>query len=305
LTFTAAGYLCSPPVDQRTIQRWFKDLAHAIKEKPILNPNMRFMHLHPSWPMVTAQVDCTTVACRHRHTVTMEDTESDADGNVVSHKKDQTYSGKHRDHVWKFEVWTTHQGLPVAFRGPVFGSIHDAKVFHGAGEPFFHFEGELFLADGGYQGCGHCLVPVKKGVRNELTADQRRFNRHHRLLRSRVERTFAWLDKFRIMAMTDHDKDFMGDAMLIILSVTFLTAQRSRKYEDAEDALPSAEARTLTRCWCMAGCAVAPKVTPAQLLEWAAKPQFAEEKPTTKPPRKSARPPSANVPAATPQPLAN
>jgi hypothetical protein len=45
-----------------------------------------------------------------------------------------------------------------------------------------------------------------------------------------VARTFAWLDKFRIMAVTDHDKDFMGDAMLIIiLSVTFLTAQRSRK----------------------------------------------------------------------------
>jgi hypothetical protein len=282
LPFSAAGFMCTPPVSGRTIEHWVQELGGALSENPIMQPAIRFNHMHEGWPWVTAQINCTTVPCRHRHS---ERTETD-DGNTVVASRDRTYSGRHRDHVWKYEIYTTHQGLPFAFRGPVFGSIHDTKLFKSPGEPFVHAKKELFIADLGYQSCPHCLVHFRKGAK-ELTPLQRGFTRHHRKLRSRIERTFAWLDKFTIMSGTDHDQKFMRHAMTIILNTVFLAEYNAVRYPDAVGVLPAEERLQCDDCWCQSGCGVPPVIDKAELQTWAELPQFATDPhPDTKEPSK-------------------
>jgi hypothetical protein len=118
--------------------------------------------------------------------------------------------------------------------GLVEGSVHDAKLNRDRGELFPHLKFELALTDSGYQGKEHCLVPFKKRVRVELPPDERRFNRHHRVLRSRVERTFAWLDGWRIFTYCDHELKFVDDALAIILNFYCYTHAASNPYGGAQ-----------------------------------------------------------------------
>jgi hypothetical protein len=184
-------------------------------------------------------------------------------------------------------VWTTHQGFPIAFHGPVHGSVHDARLHKY--EPFklfTHFKWERWLADLGYVGCSHTALPFKG---KKVTEDQKGFNRHHRKLRSRVERTFAWLDKWRVLHYADHDKEFIGHAFRIILNVTFVEMSgRPLPYQDEGECAKmdrvTMPVDSSNMCWCRLGCEVPATVDPTVLADL---PHFKENlRPTTKPPSK-------------------
>ena len=91
---------------------------------------------------------------------------------------------------YNFQVFCTLDGCPVAATGPNNGARHDA--FNYLQEPGpVHYAEEWILADSGYQGCCHCIVPFKKEQGDELSTAQKHFNDVHTKYRSRIERVFG------------------------------------------------------------------------------------------------------------------
>jgi len=114
------------------------------------------------------------------------------------------YSGHKKMYCLKYLVCVTAQGTPVSCIGPFPGRRHDYHYFR---EPLTtHHINDCALADGGFQGAGpHLLLPVR--MDHELTAEEHATNRLHRLVRSRVERYFAFLKRHRIVRSTTLVRD--------------------------------------------------------------------------------------------------
>lgn len=140
------------------------------------------------------------------------------------------------------------------------------------GEVMFHLKNEWFLADSRYQAGDHCLVPFKAATDAPITEAERVFNRHHRILRSRVERTFAWLDRLRLLPYTEHEAVFMKCAMSIILSAAFLEAKDKFPYPRTCGLLSQEFKEQATRCFCRYGNDVPPRCTVGNSEQLAAAP---------------------------------
>ena len=115
-----------PPVSIRALREDFSRTAKLLSSPHLMNPNLRFQHGVPWLSDVTCIVDVTTIPCRARKKHTVWDSTR---GEYV--QKDATYSGKHHEHCFKVEFWMTLAGVPFFFRGPVNGTIHDAKGLSG------------------------------------------------------------------------------------------------------------------------------------------------------------------------------
>jgi hypothetical protein len=188
------------------------------------------------------------------------------------------------------EVWCTLGGRPIWVRGPFVGSQHDGKSFQGidclsvetAGtidaeesgrdngwalrQLFPHYRTEVFLGDKGYVGCSHVLHEYKKLPGQLLSMGQRRWNRRFRCVRSRVERLFAWMDRFHILHFCDGQPQHVRDAVIIVVCVFHLI--HYTKYEDVVPMAPDAvrtmfmENSRLTACRCSRGNEVVPETAP-------------------------------------------
>eukprot|EP00760_Papus_ankaliazontas_P001030 PhM_4_TR10357/c6_g1_i1/m.80295 len=149
---------------------------------------------------------------------------------------DQNYSGKHGLICLKFEMYVTVGGVPFFFRGPVAGSVHDARLYSQSEEPLFkHNPDEIFLGDLGYIGCAHFLCPFKKSSRQPLTTKKTIFNKNISNIRSRIERYFSFINIFRCFQFCDHNERWLKDAMTIVTNVMYCILANNVQYEVATD----------------------------------------------------------------------
>jgi hypothetical protein len=107
------------------------------------------------------------------------------------------YSGKHRRHGMNLQVIASPDGSILWVSGALPGSVHDKKaeriwgVLHE-----LEAAGLVTLADKGYQGSTHALVPYKGKNKPE---SQKQANRAHAKLRAPGERANAQLKTWRIL----------------------------------------------------------------------------------------------------------
>ena len=247
------------PVSVRNLRENFHRIADLCRSPSLMNPSLRFRHGVPWLSEVTCMLDVTTIPCRAKKPHMKFDPRSQ-----TVKRKDSTYSGKHGEHCFKIEFWLTLAGVPIFFRGPVVGSVHDARIYqdtmtHGT-YLFEHHKDEIFLADLGYVGCYHCLVPYKTPNKGMLEDDQLRVNERLALVRSRVERFFAHVDKFRFFWATDHDLSWIKDAVQIVSVLAYGLLAGEPQYDF--DTGVNASLRKidhLNKCWCSEGCEVVEK----------------------------------------------
>jgi hypothetical protein len=201
---------------ERTVRRRFSTVVTAANVLwKHINQKIRFQYADARFPYCTAIVDGRPTRCRAR----MKKEIVDEQGRKRT--RDETYSGKYRTHVMKFEVWTTINGIPFFFRGPFPGSHHDTKMCRSAG--FFpHCEQEYFLADLGYVGLPHMVTPYKNNdARKPTAATIADFDQNIQTVRSRIERTFGWMTKWRSLSRTNHQPRFLRGAMTLACLVTY------------------------------------------------------------------------------------
>ena len=243
----------TPPLSIRTLRDDFSRIADLCRSPALMNPKLRFKH-GVSWMSdVTCMMDVTTIPCRARKPRDIWD-----EASQEMRKKDATYSGKHREHCFKVEFWLTLAGVPIFFRGPVPGSVHDAKIYKERtthGTFLFDHHDEMFLADLGYVDCNHCFVPFKAPRKGCLDEHQDRFNRMHSWIRSRIERCFAHFDKFRFCHGTDHDITWVKDAVQIVsVAVYGLLASEPQYDFGSEINVHLQNIDDSSFCWCSKGC---------------------------------------------------
>ena len=243
MTYDAAAsltrFIVGSSYDERTVRRKFAEIGNALAERPLMNPTRRFMWLDKRFPNVTALVDCTTFPCRAKEWI-----------QVGERKQSLTWcrhDNKDKGNCWKFEVITTLNGIPISVRGPVEGSIHDARVFC-AGEPFPHIENEFFLADLGYVGCPHVVHGPKsnsKFASDWGSTTKQFFEKNIGLVRSRVERLFAWIDKHQSTHGSAYGKESAKNMALIIFNLEYLlgVAQSAVRYADDQHRIIPGEGR--------------------------------------------------------------
>jgi len=250
------------PVSERVLRDDFKRVVLLLERFPLMNPELRFRYYHPAFPAVTAMLDATVVHVRSRRPCEVA-------AQVAT--KDANYSGKHKMICFKAEVWCTMNGIPIAFRGVTEGSVHDTRLFKsgrcadGTREHLLdHAKGEYWLADLGYQGCAHCLVPFKHAAGQEdLPAAEKKFNTHHARIRSRIERLFALLDVFRCFTYCEHEAEWLTGAFRIALNALHVILASKPQYSDCAT-FTAQEAKAALHheeCWCDKGCGVHPDTT--------------------------------------------
>ena len=137
-------------------------------------------------------------------------------------KERKHYTGKYKGAVRKYELWVTNGkiGLPFALYGPYPGKMHDSVCLTSPdadGSPkFTHGAFETFLADKAYVGKRHLLVPRKNSKKNPITVREKRFERHHRKYRSRVEHAIGRLNRFRFIRWCTLHDDTLDAAMRFV-----------------------------------------------------------------------------------------
>lgn len=82
---------------------------------------------------------------------------------------------------------------------------------------FQHLEGEYFLADLGYVGASHCVHEYKA---TEIHLDDVEvFNHHVHIVRSRIERTFGWMDRYHMFWGTDREDAAVSEFVYLAFAV--------------------------------------------------------------------------------------
>ena len=120
---------------------------------------------------------------------------------------------------------------------------------------FTHAENEFFLADSGYQGLPHAIVPHRRAS----AMSRRRFYRlNHSIVRSRIERLFGWWAEYRGLYQTSHSMKWVRAAASIVLLFEYHT--REALYETRPCKW---DFGTVAPC----GCAFAPHKTSAESSE--------------------------------------
>lgn len=245
-------------VSERQLRRDFNHIGEMFVNNPMMHASIRFSHMHPLMPGVTAILDGTVIPVRWRDTIA--ETRDGVTANV-----DRNYSGKHQTICLKFEVWCTLDGIPFFVRGPVAGRVHDGHLF--AHPPwwnetkevlFKHRPDEYVLGDSGYQGKDHCLVPYKKRSGASLSDNEKWFNKRHRLWRSRVERLFSFFDRFRFLQYTEHQEAWLRQALHIVCNIFYLKYSAQPQYADCDCKLVGFT-ELKQECLCSRGSGVAPR----------------------------------------------
>ena len=112
------------------------------------------------------------------------------------------------------------------------------------------------MADLGYIGCAHCLVPYKK-IGRGLTKSQKQLNQRISLIRSRIERCFAHFDRFRFFHGTDHDIPWVRDALQIVSVVTYGLLANKPQYDFDSMIYSSLKPKSdEDECLCSKGCGI-------------------------------------------------
>lgn len=103
---------------------------------------------------------------------------------------------------YKYFVACTVQQTPISTSTAQPGRRHD--FFHFVSPLRRHFINDFGLADGGYRGIGpHIRVPIRKPNKRKFTDEQNVANFKHSRVRSRIERCFGIVKRFKILRVTD------------------------------------------------------------------------------------------------------
>ncbi|CAM3243300.1 Transposase [Stackebrandtia soli] len=88
--------------------------------------------------------------------------------------------------------------LTVAVAGPLPGSRHDSKAFTQSG--INHAAGNAtVIADGGYAGHPHVIIPYRKPNGGTITPWQRDLNTIHKRIRARIEHAIGSIENWNIL----------------------------------------------------------------------------------------------------------
>lgn len=107
------------------------------------------------------------------------------------------WSGKKKKQTIKTQIVVNRKGRIKSISKSIKGSVHDKKLYDKS-RIFSNIKVKL-KADLGYVGTS-CEIPIKKQPNIELTQKQKECNRKFNQLRQPVERTFAHLKNFKILA---------------------------------------------------------------------------------------------------------
>lgn len=137
-------------------------------------------------PTITAIIDHTTTKLRWTL------------GNAAMVAK---HFNLHKGMVYKYLVCCTCQGTPISCSTCQPGRRHDYYLF--TSPLSVHYTRDWVIADGGYRGLGgHFSFPIRKPNRRPFTDDQNRSNFKFGRVRSRIERHFGILKRFKILSST-------------------------------------------------------------------------------------------------------
>ena len=227
------------------------------------------------FPQVTSMLDGTPIPTRWRG--------KDIVVKKTGNNSVENFAGKYRLVCFKMEVWITMLGVPFAFRGPIPGSHHDV-VFFGPDAPplpFKHLKLEMFLADSGYFGYPHMMLPFKKmeqqgkedfcsidrdeegqakrlkrvvpslsGTVNGNITLKRYWNKVHSKYRSRIERNFAWWLKYAVTQQCNKSPEFLNDAFTILIAWEFFLQQTKGHGHYPKEKLSTQDWTETTWCEC-------------------------------------------------------
>ena len=232
-----------------------------------IDPTVRFLCIPEGFPRCTCIVDGTPIPGRYR-------------GDKVLSKRgkwiDENYSGKAGFIALNSEWWVTIEPvIPIAFRGLVPGRDHDMEFFRrfsDEGLPFWHSLAEMPMADAGYCGTYHLMVPFKAGerslpdpqglrghtpaaddligwvvdgtgefvksrpIKGESVTYKSYFNHIFSRLRSRIERFFAWMLAWGWTQHTETGTDRVRQFCLITLAFEHFTRRMRYGLLDLTDA---------------------------------------------------------------------
>lgn len=137
-------------------------------------------------PHITALIDHTTTKLKW---------------SMANHAKVMKYFNLHKGMCYKYLVTCTPQGTPIRVSVCQPGRRHDYHLFC---EPLaVHTTRDWILADGGYRGLGpHFTFPLRKPNLRNFTPAQERHNFLFGRVRSRIERCFGIIKRFKILAST-------------------------------------------------------------------------------------------------------
>jgi len=121
----------------------------------------------------------------------------DAAEQETEKRKGSSWSGKKKRQTIKTQIVVTPKGKIKSVSKSIKGSVHDKKLYDKT-RIFTNIKVKL-KADLGYVGT-LCKIPIKKQPNKELTKKQKEYNRKFNQLRCPVERTFAHLKNFKILA---------------------------------------------------------------------------------------------------------
>ena len=121
----------------------------------------------------------------------------DATEQETENRKGSGWSGKKKRHTVKTQIIVNSKGKIKSVSKSVRGNIHDKKLYDQT-RTFSNVKVKL-KADLGYVGTS-CQTPIKKQPLRGLTKKQKTDNRLFNQQRCPVERTFAHLKNFKILA---------------------------------------------------------------------------------------------------------
>lgn len=113
---------------------------------------------------------------------------------------DLGYSGKKKMFTLKYQVVVgAKSGTIYDVYGPIYGSVHDARILQQSGfDNFLWKSGEFCLGDRGYQGCLNIISPHKH-YGASFTLSEKKHNQDISRYRDIVERVFCNLKKWTIL----------------------------------------------------------------------------------------------------------
>jgi hypothetical protein len=244
------GLSCS----ERTLRRAVNEILNPVVAGTLIdravNRGLRFAHMDPALPGITAMVDATPVPCRGNRSL---------------------LNMKYRAKVVKFEVWTTLWGVPIYWRGPFLPTAHDASIYQSRTAEMGqlpqrpslpHLPLEFFAGDKGYQGMSHMVSPFKttdaegnQPARGQDVPTREYFDLRFVSVRNRIEHFFSRLDEWKIMHNCAHHMKWLGYAMDLIMTMMHLkeahnAATKGCRYDARPPPAVAHDAFGQVRCAC-------------------------------------------------------
>jgi hypothetical protein len=136
---------------------------------------------------------------------------------VFSNSTPHRFQPKYEDTCVKFSVICSHAGFFCFISGPHPGAMNDGTLSR-QNRPAL-LASDTVLGDKAYIAVPNCL-PHVKGKDENLTPDEREFNRVLQFYRARVEHRFAWLKHWEVLgSFRGHDLAPLEQAVHLIASL--------------------------------------------------------------------------------------